>query len=276
MLQGDASQAASWLRDGGMRPSLVVADPPYGDILPAKWDRADVAEWVNIVGHFEELGAPPQYWWGGIGKPRLRHFFNFVLEVERLTCYRMRDLITWKKVRAYGKATDYLFCREELALFTLAGRPPPVFNVPYLPEKRGYAGFDPKYPAKSEYKRRSNVWVETELLRGKLHVAQKAPAVARIPIEVNTNPGDLVVDLYSGSGETAVQALQLGRAVVSVERDPATAQAVAKRLGMIIDEPRTPAKITPDDHQRRPARRAGGSAAPASGLPEAPRRRPKA
>jgi DNA modification methylase len=232
VLCGSVTQAAPWLTTMHCKPALCIADPPYGDILPEKWDRADVDEWIGVIKGLETVGAPPTYWWGGIGKPNNRPLFEFLLRLEKETKYRMRDFITWKKVRGYGRATDYLFTREECLLLTLGGEPTPLFNVTAarLEEKRGYPGYNKKYPAKSEFKRRSNVWCETELLRDKLHSAQKAPIVCKVPIAIHTRSGELVLDLYSGSGETSVQALKLGRPFVAVEKDPQTACEIAKRL----------------------------------------------
>ena len=231
VLCGQAERAAEWLVDMHCRPALTIADPPYGDILEnEKWeDKADLDAWISIVSSLEQFSCPI-YWWGGIGKPNNRPFFQFIMAIESSTGYRMRDLITWKKVRAYGKSTDYLFTREECAILTLGGLPPTIFNVPYLSEKRGYPGFNAKYPAKSEYKRRSNVWCETEILRGKLHAAHKAPIVCSIPIEVHTHTGDLVLDLYSGSGELSIQALKLGRTFIAIESNSDIARDICKRV----------------------------------------------
>jgi hypothetical protein len=51
---------------------------------------------------------------------------------------------------------------------------PRVFNVPLLDKKRGYTGYNKKYPAKSEFFMRSNVWTDvTEIVQEKLHPTQK-------------------------------------------------------------------------------------------------------
>ena len=231
VLCGDVADACAWLRDMHCTPTLVVADPPYGKILKEKWDHADVPAWLGLMQQLQDhFSRSTVYWWGGVGKPGHRPFFEFVLEVERRTQWRMRDFVTWGKKRGYGKSGDYLFTREECAVFTQHGGPYQTFHIPLLNVKRGYAGYDERYPAKSEYKRRTNVWSEMELLRGKLHPAHKAPVVCRVPIEVHTDPGDLVLDLYAGSGETSVQAVKLGRSFVAVESDRETAAKICERI----------------------------------------------
>lgn len=106
ILRGNVSEVPDWLAEMQCKPAVVIADPPYGDILPDKWDKANLEEWIALYHGLYRISAPPIYWWGGIGKPRARPFFEFILQVERNTNYRMRDLITWKKKRAYGKSTD--------------------------------------------------------------------------------------------------------------------------------------------------------------------------
>jgi hypothetical protein len=167
---GDVKDVTHW----PIRPALIIADPPYGDIVPEAWDKADVNAWIGLflaLHHITDPGVPI-YWWGGIGKPKARAFFEFIVRAERETAWRMRDLITWKKKRAYGTEGDYLFTREECAIFVhgeakgAKGAPPyRRFVKPYLTEKRGYDGFG-EHKAHSEYKRRSNVWDETELMSG--------------------------------------------------------------------------------------------------------------
>lgn len=237
VLCGDVAEAANWLKDMHCTPTLTIADPPYGDIVDEAWDKADVDSWIKVVSSLT-FSRCPIYWWGGIGKPNHRPFFEFIRRVELETYYRMRDLITWKKVRGYGRSTDYLFTREECAFLTIGGEPAPRFQVKaaLLDEKRGYPGYNEQYPAKSEYKRRSNVWCETELLRDKLHTAQKAPIVCKVPIAIHTVERELVLDLYSGSGETSVQALRLDRTFVAVEKDSDTAHKIAARIDNLIKE----------------------------------------
>ena len=45
-----------------------------------------------------------------------------------------------------------------------------------------------------------------------------------------TNPGDLIVDPFSGSGTTAVAAHKLGRRFICIEKDPDYWAASIKRL----------------------------------------------
>jgi DNA modification methylase len=112
-----------------------------------------------------------------------------------------------------------------------------VFNIPLLDTKRGYAGYNKKYPAKSEFYRRTNVWMDvTEIMRGKVHPTQKAQRVIEIPIEVHTNPGEWVIDPFAGSGATGHAARKLGRKFVLIEKDEEMFNSMVQSLR--VNEPK--------------------------------------
>jgi DNA modification methylase len=52
-------------------------------------------------------------------------------------------------------------------------------------------------------------------------------------IRASSNPGDLVVDPFLGSGTTAVVARQRGRAYLGIERDPRYLAMAERRLSII-------------------------------------------
>lgn len=219
---------------------LIVADPPYGNVLPVEWDKVKVTDetfakwmlyWTNAWS-LQLVDGGAFYVWGGIGSPKFRPFFKYLADVEFDTDLSLANLITWSKRRAYGVSHNYLFTREELA-YLCKGDPkkPRVFNIPLLETKRGYAGYNPKYSAKSEYYRRTNVWTDiNELFRGKVHNAQKPQRVIEIPIEVHTNTGEWVLDPFAGSGTTAFAARRLGRMFCVIENDVQTFDDMVKRL----------------------------------------------
>lgn len=225
---------------GSQRFALTIADPPYGNILRAEWDRIAITdnlfvdwmlEWTRLIADVS-LDRSALYLWGGIGKPGFRPFYKYLTRVESETKYQLANQVTWSKRRAYGLAYNFLFCREELAYLTLGDiKKPRCFHIPLLDQKRGYAGFNKDYPAKSEYLRRTNVWHDvTEIFKGKIHEAQKPLRLMEIPIEIHTEPGELVLDPFAGSGTTAIAARKLGRRFVVVEQDERWFKYICKAL----------------------------------------------
>lgn len=251
------------------RVPLIVADPPYGNVLSTGWDRWDGTD-VSFVSWMIEwtrlwqgalLTDAAFYVWGGIGSPGFRPFFRYIVEVENVTSLKMANLITWKKKRAYGVRHNYLFTREECAyLFNGANiKKPRCFNIPLLAGLRGYAGFDKKHPAKSEFYRRTNVWTDvTEVMRGKVHDAQKAQRVIEVPIEVHTVPGEWVIDPFAGSGTTAIAAAKLKRRFLVFERDEAIFETLVEHIivnahgGGLLSSSESDSNVPNSGNQERP------------------------
>lgn len=228
----------SHLRDEKIH--LICTDPPYGNILKQGWDRwkdsqSSFVDWMmKWTNDWSELlienGAA--YVWGGYGVPGFRPFFEYASRVENETELRISNLITWSKKRAYGVQHNYLSTREEI-LYMIKGdiKKPATFNVPLLDTKRGYPGYNAKYPAKSEFFRRTNVWMDiNELFSGKVHPTQKPERVFEIPIEVNTEAGNWVLDPFGGSGVMAKTARRLNRKFIIIEQDRGYFEAFVETL----------------------------------------------
>lgn len=76
-------------------------------------------------------------------------------------------------------------------------------------------------------------WVNTTAPRrasGNHHPTAKSVALMKWLIRLITEPGDIVLDPFGGSGTTGVAALLEGRRVILVERDPAFAAICRARL----------------------------------------------
>lgn len=209
---------------------LITTDPPYGKIVKEEWDKTNLTDtqyaawmldWTRLwAGALHPNAA--FYVWGGIGIPGFRPFIKYMSQVEEKSDLLIANQITWSKKRAYGIQHNYLFTREE-CVYLFNGKDikkPRCFNVPLLDTKRGYAGYNKKYPAKSEFKRRTNVWTDiTEIFRGKEHPTQKAQRLYEVMIEVHTEPGEYVVDMFAGAGTCAHAARKLGRRFLVIEKD---------------------------------------------------------
>jgi DNA modification methylase len=228
---------------GSRKLALVLMDPPYGGIVKQRWDKLplgsshpvwELDNYIDPLRRLQPYCAPgaAAYAWGGVGKPHCRPFYKFLVYVEPNTDWQIAAHITWAKKRAYGVQHNYLFTREELAYLVLGDvKKPRVFNVPYLDKARGYPGYDKKYPAKDARLRRTMVWSDvTEILKGKIHECEKPERLYEIMIGTSTNPGDLVVDLFSGSGNASLVAQRMGRDWIAVENDEKLARDIADRL----------------------------------------------
>jgi DNA modification methylase len=104
----------------------------------------------------------------------------------------------------------------EVCVFARKGRP--VFN--WLGQNTMHNCISAPYQMEN--------FIETPLVGGQermrgpngesLNLAQKSSQVISRFIEVSSNPGDLVLDLFAGTGTTSAAAEQLGRRWLAVER----------------------------------------------------------
>lgn len=197
---------------------LTICDPPYGRIVKEDWDTEDnYLAWMSLCTATAARDATICIW-GGTGKRNDRPFIQFASMVEtEFPEWEILNWITWGKRRAYGVQSNYLYTREECLILT---RGNPVFNIPLLDEKRGYAGYNKEYPAKSEYLRRTNVWTDiNELFRGKIHPTQKPDALYEVLINTHSMPGDIVFDPCGGSLTTRRAAIKCRRDYCIIERE---------------------------------------------------------
>lgn len=242
-----STEVISFVHDELGEAALIISDPPYGNIVDktCAWDKVNETDeffsswminWTRAWAERCLLPAGAFYIWGGVGKPGFRPFLRYLSEVEQVGKFELANLITWKKRRGYGVQNNYLFTREECAYFIKGNaKKPRCFNVPLLDEKRGYAGYNAKYPARSEFYRRTNVWTDiTEIMSGKSHPTQKAQRLHEVMIEVHTNPGDTVIDPFGGAGTTALAAKSLGRRYVIIENDVSHYENILRRLSSCL------------------------------------------
>jgi DNA modification methylase len=208
------------------------------DILDLAWDKQwakddAYAEWFKDIAEKSARKLKPQgsfIFFGGLGSENSRPFWKACMALDAMETLHYRDQVCWKKIRAYGKKFSYLYCREEIAWYSRSPvRTEVTFNIPYLSEKRGYAGFNPRYPCKSEFKRVSNVWSDiNELMRPKRPAEKPVPLMERL-VTTHSNPGDLIVDPFTGIGPTAVAALKHGRRFVGCDLDKVAVERANQR-----------------------------------------------
>lgn len=225
--------------------NLLLTDPPYYGIVEDGWDNQwandrEFADWLS--GIF--LRALPKLtstgslvFFGALGRHGSHPLFRIVTTLEE-GGYTFRNWLTWRKRRAYGKSHDYLYVREEILWFSRSpDRTAVTFNKPYTEERRGYEGFNLKYPALSEFKRVGNVWTDIdpviddcpELMRPERSCQKPQRLMDRL-VAAHSNEGDLVVDPFAGWGSTGVSAVSLGRRFLGCEAIETDAHAANERV----------------------------------------------
>ena len=85
----------------------------------------------------------------------------------------------------------------------------------------------------------------------KAHTTQKPEALLYRVILSSSNPGDVVLDPFFGTGTTGAVAKKLHRHWIGVERDPAYVQVAQARIDTITPPPFDDAVFTFEDRRRR-------------------------
>ena len=166
---------------------------------------------------------------------------EYILRCLRSSGWTLQNLIVWKKMTSaipsqirYGK-------QYQVIAFATKGKRPRIFNRLRI---------DPPLLASYKYGRDRGIYVTDvwddireltsgyfageEPLRDKngerLHKQQSPVQLLLRIILSSSNPGDLTLDPFAGTGTTTVVSEQLERNSISIELDPANAEAIGDRL----------------------------------------------
>ena len=71
----------------------------------------------------------------------------------------------------------------------------------------------------------------------KAHPTQKPEALLERVILSSSNPGDVILDPFFGTGTTGAVAKRLGRRWIGIEREPAYIEVAQKRINQVVTEP---------------------------------------
>jgi site-specific DNA-methyltransferase (adenine-specific) len=228
VVAADAKAFLAALRDESV--DLFLLDPPYFKTVSEAWDH----QWNTVEAYVEWLVAictlarrkvkltGSLVLFQGIGKHGRHPVFQVVSGIER--AWHFRNWITWKKSRAFGKGSNYLYCRDEILWFSATSRDDKTtFNQPFLERRL-------KRPGKTEFKKVSNVWDDIEPnFRPERPCRRPMPLLARL-IKAHSNSGDLVIDCFAGYGTTGIVAHNLGRRFLGCEAIEADAIAADARV----------------------------------------------
>lgn len=162
----------------------------------------------------------------------------------------VRNRITWEREKGRGALRNWKNCSEDIWFFTASREY--TFNVqavklkrrviaPYTTEdgrpkdwnRTENGGFRLTHP--------SNLWTDISVPFWSMpentdHPAQKPEKLIAKLILASSNPGDVVLDPFLGSGTTSVVAKKLGREFVGIETDPLYCCLAEKRLSLAAED----------------------------------------
>jgi len=228
----------------------IIADPPYYNVLEEHWDTqwsgpSEYLEWCDIwtsqcMRILKEDGL-----FFVFGQPGKREH-GFIHLMSRL-CERFQfhDLLIWDRIVGYNERYDSFTPAYEMILVLRKGQTAKfkkdAVRIPYddktiekyLKDKR-YKDKQARLEHLSKGKYATNI-LSVASLKGSSgekcgHPSQKPLGLISKLILCSTDPGDLVLDPFLGSGTTAVAAETHGRKWVGIELNANYCSICEKRL----------------------------------------------
>jgi len=246
---------------------LVFADPPYNlqlegaltrpdhslvDAVDDDWDRFDSFEaydsftrrWLAAV---KRVMKPTATLWV-IGS--YHNIFRVGAAMQDLGFWLLNDVV-WRKANPMPNFRGRRFTNAHETLIW-ASR---------APDAKGYTfHYEALKAANEDCQMRSDWFIplctgDERLKDGsgrKVHPTQKPEALLARILLSSSNPGDVVLDPFFGTGTTGAVARRLGRHFVGIERDPTYAAAARERIARV--EPLADAAVSAPPAKRTEVR----------------------
>jgi site-specific DNA-methyltransferase (adenine-specific) len=157
--------------------------------------------------------------------------------------FKLQNRITWEREKGRGAKANWKNAAEDIWFFTLGDQY--TFNLEAVKQRRRVLatyrenGLPKDWSAGSNGKFRdthpSNIWTDISVPFWSMpentdHPTQKPEKLLAKIILASSQPGDLILDPFAGSGTTAATALKLNRRFVAIESDERYCLLAQKRL----------------------------------------------
>lgn len=225
IMHGDCRELMTSIRPGSI--DLVIADPPYNE-TKLKWDK-EVRGWLKTL---LPLMAPHASLWC-FGS--LRFFMNH--RDEFAPDWSIMQEVVWEKQNGAGPPDKGRFNRVHelvvqfrptaVAPNQIRAHSPMTFDAVARkissrkgPSQRGEYASTGYETLEGGPRRARSVQRIKSMHHSAVHPTQKPGDLVRMLIESYSNPGDIVLDPFGGSGTTGVSALMAGRRAILIEKLP--------------------------------------------------------
>lgn len=205
----------------GEKADMVFTDPPYGVSYTDSLGRSikndeltdgDLQEFLRdafVSGVTVSASDCPWYVWHAD-----RFTTEFVAALEEAGL-RVRQQIIW--VKGEGREGT-----AEVAAPAIGGA-----HYRFLHEPCWYASLGTPFNAGN--RKTTTVWTVTRQTTGTVHPTQKPTDLIKIALDNSSKLGQIILDLFGGSGSTLIACEQLGRQARLMELDPKYVDVIVTR-----------------------------------------------
>lgn len=230
---------------------LLIADPPYN--LDKSFNHNKFKSLPS-----EEYAAWIDKWLGGLRRVLKSTASIYICSdwqsssaiqqiIEKY--FIVQNRITWEREKGRGALTNWKNCSEDIWFCTASSKY--TFNVEAVKLKRKVVApytinGEPKDWQKSNdgdfrLTHPSNLWTDISVPFWSMpentdHPTQKPEKLIAKLVLASSNPGDVVLDPFLGSGTTSVVAKKLGRRYVGIEKEELYCCLAEKRLDLAEED----------------------------------------
>lgn len=229
------------------RFDLLFADPPYNltkDFGTEKFKQRSSDEYEEWLDSWLSLCVP-------LLKPTASVYicgdWRSSSAIQRVGSkyFKLQNRITWEREKGRGAKANWKNAAEDIWFFTVSDDF--TFNLDAVKLRRkvlapykenGKAkGWNAETNGNFRDTHPSNIWTDISVPFWSMpentdHPTQKPEKLLAKIILASTNPGDLILDPFAGSGTTAITAKKLGREFLVIESDEQYCLLAQKRLEM--------------------------------------------
>jgi len=171
---------------------------------------------VQNIFDFTVAKAPVYFWYAGL-------FSDLIYSTFRKFGYSSQPAIIWLKESIVFSHSTYHRCYEPCGYFWKGGKRPYQNNKAVAKERDVWM-------ARMTFMDYLDVWyIPRDPLNEYVHPTQKPTALAERAVRNSSQEGDIVLDLFGGSGSTLIGCEKLGRRCYMMELDPHYCQVIIDR-----------------------------------------------
>jgi modification methylase len=256
ILVGDCLTELKRIPSGSV--DLVFADPPYNLQLSGSLTRPDQSKVDAVDDHwdqFENFEAYDRFTKGWLAECRrilkptgalwvigsYHNIFRVGSILQDLGFWILNDVV-WRKTNPMPNFRGRRFTNAHETLIWAARDASTKYTFHYEAMKV----FNDDLQMRSDWT--LSLCTGAERLKNadgdKLHPTQKPEALLHRVLLSTTNPGDVVLDPFFGTGTTGAAAKQLGRIFIGIEREEQYAEAALARIDATSELPAEALKVT--------------------------------